>query len=219
MFHASTKLTNEYLPEIAGNDVGRYRIERKKGEWIRYGPWLHDYRTMDWLTGPRILIREIAGVPPYTIWACYAEETYCNYKTVLNVNPSATTQVSMKYLLGILNSRLLGFMYPFVSNKIVSRSFPRLSVRDIRRLPIRNIDSLNTEEKSLHDRMVAFVDSMLKLHKDLSSVKTDQESTALQRQMDAKDKQIDALVYELYGLTEEEIKIVEGTVEMKGGKK
>ena len=31
--------------------------------------------------------------------------------------------------------------------------------------------------------------------------------------------QIDEAVYELYGLTEEEIKIVEGTVEMKGGKK
>ena len=40
----------------------------------------------------------------------------------------------------------------------------------------------------------------------------DHEKTALQRQIDATDRQIDQLVYELYGLTEEEIKVVEGKV-------
>ena len=40
-------------------------------------------------------------------------------------------------------------------------------------------------------------------------VKTDHEKTAIQRQIDATDRQIDQLVYELYGLTKEEIKIVE----------
>jgi len=48
------------------------------------------------------------------------------------------------------------------------------------------------------------------LNKQLATAKTDHEKTALQRQIDATDKQIDKLVYELYGLTEEEIKIVEG---------
>jgi len=41
-------------------------------------------------------------------------------------------------------------------------------------------------------------------------VKTAHDKTILQRQIDATDQQIDVLVYELYGLTEEEIKIVEG---------
>jgi hypothetical protein len=40
-------------------------------------------------------------------------------------------------------------------------------------------------------------------------MKTDQEKTVIQRQIDATDKQIDALVYELYGLTEVETEIVE----------
>jgi hypothetical protein len=57
--------------------------------------------------------------------------------------------------------------------------------------------------------MVGMVDSILKLHRDLAIMKTDQEKTVIQRQIDATDKQIDSLVYELYGLTEEEIKIVE----------
>jgi len=44
----------------------------------------------------------------------------------------------------------------------------------------------------------------------LIKAKTSAEKTALQWQIDATDKQIDQLVYQLYGLTEEEIKIVEG---------
>ena len=52
VFHASQKLSEEYLKELAGNDVGRYAISQKRGEWIKYGPWLHDYRTLDWLKGP-----------------------------------------------------------------------------------------------------------------------------------------------------------------------
>ncbi len=55
---------------------------------------------------------------------------------------------------------------------------------------------------------------MLSLHKQLPTAKTDHEKTALQRRIDATDKQIDQLVYELYGLTEEEIKIVEGQAKM-----
>ena len=39
--------------------------------------------------------------------------------------------------------------------------------------------------------------------------RTNHEQTLLQRQIEATDGQIDKLVYELYGLTEEEIKIVE----------
>jgi predicted nucleic acid-binding Zn-ribbon protein len=59
--------------------------------------------------------------------------------------------------------------------------------------------------------MVSLVEQMLSLNKQLPTVKTDHEKTALQRQIDATDRQIDQLVYELYGLTEQEIKIVEGS--------
>ena len=50
---------------------------------------------------------------------------------------------------------------------------------------------------------------MLDLHKELAAAKTPAAQTALQRQIDATDRQIDQLVYQLYGLTDEEIKIVE----------
>jgi len=57
--------------------------------------------------------------------------------------------------------------------------------------------------------MVELVETMLKLHKQLAAAKTNHEKTAIQRQIAATDKQIDQLVYELYSLTEEEIRIVE----------
>jgi hypothetical protein len=47
--------------------------------------------------------------------------------------------------------------------------------------------------------------------KHLAEAKISQDINSLQRQIEATDEQIDALVYELYGLTEEEIRIVEGT--------
>jgi len=62
-----------------------------------------------------------------------------------------------------------------------------------------------------HDRLVSLVERMLALHKQLHETSTPHERTALQRRIEATDGQIDALVYEIYGLTEEEIKIVEAT--------
>jgi len=52
---------------------------------------------------------------------------------------------------------------------------------------------------------------MLALHKQLAAARAPHDKTTLQSQILATDRQIDRLVYELYGLTEEEIKIVEGT--------
>ena len=53
---------------------------------------------------------------------------------------------------------------------------------------------------------------MLTRHRQLAVARTPQEQTALERQIAANDTQIDRLVYELYGLTEDEIRIVEGAV-------
>jgi hypothetical protein len=59
--------------------------------------------------------------------------------------------------------------------------------------------------------MVSLVEKMLALHKQFPEARTPHEKAALERQIETTDGQIDALVYELYGLTEEEIVIVEGS--------
>ena len=60
--------------------------------------------------------------------------------------------------------------------------------------------------------MIALVTQMLDLHKYLPQAKTDQEKRLVQQEIDALDVRIDALVYELYGLTAEEIAVVEESV-------
>lgn len=57
--------------------------------------------------------------------------------------------------------------------------------------------------------MVGLVEQMLSLHKQLAAAKTPDEKTRIQRQIEAIDHQIDNLVYELYGLTDKEVQIVE----------
>jgi hypothetical protein len=80
----------------------------------------------------------------------------------------------------------------------------------ISQLPIRVIDYNNLSDKANHDRIVSLVSQLLDLHKRLSSAKTPDEKTLIQRRIDAADEEINKIVYRLYGLTGEEIKLVEG---------
>ena len=50
---------------------------------------------------------------------------------------------------------------------------------------------------------------MLALNKKQSETATPQAAEVLKRQIEATDRQIDQLVYELYGLTPEEIAVIE----------
>ena len=87
--------------------------------------------------------------------------------------------------------------------------FYRLKIYHVKQLPIRTIDFSDPADVARHDRMVELVQTMLDLHRQLSSAGPDHERTLLARRIEATDRQIDRLVYELYGLTEEEIEIVE----------
>lgn len=79
-----------------------------------------------------------------------------------------------------------------------------------RRRTIRCHDTTSTARSARHDRIVALVEKILDLNRRLAEARDGHEKTVLQRQIEATDGEIDKLVYELYGLTEEEIAIVEG---------
>ena len=93
-----------------------------------------------------------------------------------------------------------------MSNKKVSVAFPRISVGDLRALYVPD-----TPAKELHDKMVRLVDNMLALFQRQLTAKIPDDQTRLQREITATDRQIDALVYQLYGLTADEIALVEKT--------
>ena len=117
------------------------------------------------------------------------------------------------YLLGILNSRLLWFAISNISIPFGIRAGQyryRLIYQYMEKVPIRTIDPDDPADKSRRDQVARLAEQMLDLHQRLAAARVPQEKTALERQIAAADSQIDRLVYELYGLTEEEIKIVEG---------
>jgi hypothetical protein len=94
--------------------------------------------------------------------------------------------------------------------KSTKKVFSEIQARQLAQLPIRPIDFTDIAEKTQHDKMTIFVEQMLELHKRLAKAKTPQEKESLERQIQETDSSIDLLVYELYGLNEEEVKIVEG---------
>lgn len=113
-------------------------------------------------------------------------------------------EVNDYYILSILNSKLLVFIYRLLaleSGRVLAQVKPTL----LSSIPIPNYEKNNSENLILKAEVL---ESLIKKFKE---AKTPQEKTALQRQIKSTDKQIDQLVYKLYGLTEEEIKIVEKT--------
>jgi len=132
---------------------------------------------------------------------------YHNTK-VYSILPSQAYKEDTKYWLGLLNSRIAWW---FISSTgyVLRGGYFAFKTDYLKPFPVRGIDFSNSTDKTRHDRMVELVDSMLKLHRDLQATKTDHEKSLIQRQIDATDKQIDQLVYELYGLTAKEIRIVE----------
>lgn len=112
------------------------------------------------------------------------------------------------YLLGILNSTLTTFWLRRTSS-LFRGGYIALNRQYIEDIPLPDLDNSHAAERARHDRLVELVEQMLKCNSQLAAMKTTHERTALARQISATDEEIDRLVYELYALTDEEIRIVE----------
>jgi hypothetical protein len=122
-----------------------------------------------------------------------------------------SADTSMLYALALLNSTLINWVFnQYFSSLSLAGGYLRIGVPQVSEIPFRLLDSARKEDRVAHDRLVDLTEAIMALHKDLPKAKTDHEKTAIERQIAATDKQIDELVYELYGLTEDEIRIVEG---------
>ena len=116
---------------------------------------------------------------------------------------------SLAYVCGLLNSRVLDFYLKRISTNFHGGYFAA-NKQYIEQLPVRPINFSNPADKAKHDKMVTLVEQMLDLHKRLAATKNPNDRTRIGSQIDATDREIDRLVYDLYGLTDDEIAIVEG---------
>jgi type I restriction-modification system DNA methylase subunit len=186
-----------------------YKKELSEKREVKLGrqPWysLHWPRNKaNFMRPEKILVQAIRNlslkrriVATFDIQKLFADHT-------LNVLYAEQDQYSLKYILGILNSTLVNFLF--------MKKYVDINIKGIylEQIPIRTIDFKKPDEVKQHDKMVSLVEEMLELNKKISKIKNPNEKTRLQRELDVTDGQIDKLVYELYGLTDEEISIVEG---------
>jgi hypothetical protein len=121
---------------------------------------------------------------------------------------AAKNDIHVHYLMAILNSRLFVFVYRLLTLE-EGRVLAQVKPTTLNQLPIRIINFTRSEDKLCHDRIVAKVSEIVRLTRDLANKKTAHEQMTLQRQIHMVDRQIDQLVYQVYGLTTEEVHIVE----------
>ncbi len=110
---------------------------------------------------------------------------------------------SYEFILGIINSKLFDFYFhQFIAPE--TNIFPKIRIAQLREIPI----PLNSEQL-LADMISGIVSKVLILYERLITEKLDSRRVRYQSQIDYYEDRINKIVYELYGLTEEEIRIVE----------
>jgi adenine-specific DNA-methyltransferase len=157
-------------------------------------PYLHRPKTESDFIGPKIVAphRSHSNIFGYNEipWYASADVYFITKKD---------KDVSLKYVLALLNSRLY-FLWLYYRGKRKGETL-ELYQTPLSEIPIKKISK--DDQKPFID----LVDKILAITKDDDYL----ENTAKQAKVRAYEKQIDQMVYELYGLTKDEIKIVEGS--------
>ena len=192
----------EYLNSKKGLLSGRDYFNKSAKTW--YEIWCE--RTFRQQEVDKIVVRELSPSNQFA----YCDRNTFYMDTVCGIIPKDKNFGKLLYLLGLLNSTLLEFVYKQTTVPKAG-GFYIYKTMFLKNLPIRRIDFNNPADKNRHDGLVALVDKMLELNKRLAPIRNTacSEREELLRQIKQTDQEIDNLVYDLYGLTEEEKKIVE----------
>ena len=256
VFHADYQKDESYKQELKGGDISQYQLNWNGNLWISYGEWIAAPRSPKFFVEERVLIREITNC---YLFCTYTEKEYYNTPSIINVIQNQKS-LDLKYLLAILNSKMMGWYHNSTSPKAKKGLFPKILINDVRNLPIKSLskqqpfiekaNSMLSLNKELHEKKTRFINritsnlEIAKITKKLETfynfdfktlvaelkkqkvkltlVQQDEweeyfvayktEINQLQTRISITDKEIDGMVYELYGLTAEEIGIVEGSV-------
>jgi type I restriction-modification system DNA methylase subunit len=185
--------------------IYRYVFQENYSQKVKCSD-LHEFKSANMFKGDRILLRQLIS-RQFRINATFINKSFA-FKKNLYCIYNIRNNISLKYLLAIINSKLFSF-YIYNSISGMQRDdFPSLSLADARSLPIRKIDFTERKDKNIHDSLVSLVDVMLDLNKKIQTAKGSQKDQ-IQRQITKTDKEIDEIVYKLYGITEEERKIID----------
>ena len=172
---------------LNGKHINRYTIQ-DSGMYIEYGPWLWNPRKREiFEVSEKILVRQVGKYPICS----YDNKKHYTLNTIYNIIIT-DNRFSTKYILALLNSKTMQLLWKeiYPEQKDI---FPRLKKEQLVEIPIPIVD------KECQKKIEEIVDSIICI-KDLDSY----------ADISLFDNKIDNIVYELYGLTEEEIRVVEG---------
>ena len=193
-----------FKPVVDGTHIERYGLKP--------GTDFVDYRPEAIKSGgkkfvyeqERIGVRQIGKTPIATLLPA----GLYTLNTIYNIYATKPVDYSPKFVLGFIGSSVLRWFWlqSFFDQK---DTFPKVKKDALLAIPIAKIDFTKPAQKAQHDRMVQLVETMLKVKAQVSAAKTESDRTYLEDKCTGLDRQIDQLVYELYGLTPEEIAVVE----------
>lgn len=186
LWHSANKESEEYIQELYGRDISKYSY-KSTGEYVKYGRHLACYVDIRFFNQDRIVVREITNP---TIIACRLKEIYVHDPQLIAVIPKDDS--SLNILWAVLNSKLATFYHFNHSPKATKGAFPKILVSDVKTFPLPNIDE---ETRVVIDEKVSRI---------LSAKQSDPsaDTTVL-------ENEIDFMVYKLYGLTYDEVLVVD----------
>ena len=170
-----------------GEDVTRYNLTWNGQEYIDYCNGIANPRNPSFFVGKRMLVREITNP---SIFAALIEIEAYNDPSIIIVKESRDYPIEI--LVGIMNSKLATFFHFNHSPKATKGAFPKILVQDIKEFPLPKV---NSDERKI---LMRLVDDVTTIKKGKSIADTS-----------ALENQIDFLVYHLYGLTYDEVLIVD----------
>ena len=176
---------------------------------IWYGLW--NARDMRLLGAPKILTPTIAARPSFSY-----DQDGASYFLGSGAGGPGAYGIIMKdgafdplYVLGLMNSRIVG-LFMQATSSVFSGGYWAYSQQFLWDIPFRPVDLKKKDDREMYEHMVSMVRNMLVLQKGRLAAKTPTDQARIDRDITALDRQIDALVYRLYGLTNQEIAMIEG---------
>ena len=207
-FILNRKENDDCYKLLRGKDVSRYN-HQWAGKWILYRPDLMmkkvgaGPRKLEYFLRDKIIIKDVA----VEIVANLDEQRYLTNDTLSLIY--SLDNYNLKFVLAILNSKFI--------NKWFKTNFQaglHIKINQLENIPIPNLDFKNKKDKAKHDELVSLADRMLDLNKEfqkMDPVLDKEECEAKKKEIEKTDKEIDQKVYQLYGLTDEEINIIENS--------
>lgn len=186
--HSKIQVNSNYMLEYGGKNIIRFGIKERQDNWLDYSGELYTKPEFKFFHNPRIILREIVG---NQLVATYTEDIFLVNKSCYIIISNSDDTRFLKYLLGILSSTLIGYYVQNIGDKSKQRLFPRITMSTLKNIPIK-ID------KHVMEKLINVVDACLQIKRQ-----------NLGEDILLKEIEIDSLVYHLYGLTYDEVLIVD----------